>query len=744
MNDDGDSHSDRRTFLKSIGALGASTAVGTGAIGSVTADEHLDQYHRTLREELTDERGLPAGEFVYGGTEKAPLDAFSHNGGEGGTETEMDVSADDVPITIADRLQVTETPENAYAYTYKGSIDDRSFSQGDVLLGVAYLRGVDTASADAEVQTQAGFKWEYTNPDGSTGYSSNMVVSPANISPGSSWERHYFVVEIGEKPDGSEFQPFFEFWTGFTAQTIDFGGMALIDYSDTDVTAGRLNELLVSYDYDGRGADAQWRQAAHDRIEKIRKTDVEVEVLDGDGNAVADADVEVAMAEHAFDFGGEFTLSQIGDRWDSDVAETYRRTWLENFNKGVLTNALKVSPWSGEWGEAVNADTARRAIQWLLDNDVPTRGHALVWEEWDWMNIDADQSDAAINDLVTERIRTRASEFRGDFVEWDMHNHPIWQPNIREQIGREAALEWWQTAHDAAPDAQMYVNEMNIIAGSSYRDPYDEFITWLMDNDAGVEGIGFMGHFDITNLTPPAELLSVFDRFGEHGVPLQITEFDVQMDSRDDEAKVEAQADYVRDVLTAAFSHKAVEGVMSWCFWDESGEPKRYYSEDWTLRPHGEEYQRLVFEEWWTEESGTTDGDGVYATDGFKGTYTITATDGDQTAERAVEIGDDTGTVTVTLGESDAGGGQKDDSDDETETPPGALPGGEGPPQDLDGDGRHEDVDGDGDADIADLRSLLNNRDSGMVQENAGAYDFDGDGDVDAGDVLALFRQLYR
>ncbi|WP_167837505.1 endo-1,4-beta-xylanase [Halosimplex halophilum] len=665
---------ERRSFLKSMAAVSAGAAVPAAP---ASARSSLDEYHETLRADLTGSQGLPEGEFVYATTEEGALEAFSLQGGENGSESEIDVTAEGVPITVADRVEITEAPANAYSYTYKANVQDRSFGEGDLLLAVAYLRGVDAAGEDTSPRTQAGFKWQYTNPDGSTGYSANMVASSANVSPGSDWERYYFVVDVGAKPDGSEFQPYVEFWTGFAEQTVDFGGLALVDYSDTDATVEDLNEALVSYDYEGRAEDAQWRREASERIEEIRKADLEVEVVGPDGDPVEGATVDVSMREHAFDFGGEFTLSQIGDRWDSELAETYREKHLENFNKAALTNGLKVSPWNGEWGEAVNRETATRAVRWLLDNDVPTRGHALVWEEWGWMNVDPDGSDEEIDEQVTERIRNRASAFRGDLPEWDMHNHPIWQSNIRDQIGPEHALEWWETAHDAAPDAQMYVNEMNVVAGSSYRDPYDEYISWLMENDAGVEGIGFMGHFDITALTPPEELLSVFDRFGEHGVPLQITEFDVQMDTRDNEAKVAAQADYVRDVLTAAFSHEAVEGVMSWCLWDEDGDPRRYYGEDWELRPHGEEYQRLVFDEWWTEESAETDGDGTYSTRAFEGAYEVTAADGDRSKTVTTTVAADGETVEIALEErSDAGTATETDSSgpasaaDTTTSPP--------------------------------------------------------------------------
>jgi len=63
--------------------------------------------------------------------------------------------------------------------------------------------------------------------------------------------------------------------------------------------------------------------------------------------------------------------------------------------------------------------------------------------------------------------------------------------------------------------------------------------------------------------------------------------------------------------------------------------------------------------------------------------------------------------------------------------------------EDPDGDGLAEDVDGDGTVDVTDVRTLLNNRNSAVVENNVDTFDFDDDGAVDAGDVLALFRSIY-
>ncbi|WP_082223308.1 endo-1,4-beta-xylanase [Halosimplex carlsbadense] len=642
-NETRESGSDRRTFLQSLAAASAAGVLGTGAAsGGQTA---ADAYHQGLQSRLMDEEGLPEGTFVYSDTEQATLDAFTLQGGDQGTETQFDVGADGVPITLGDRVAIEEDASNGYSYTYKSNITDREFSEGDVLLAVAYMRGANAAAAEEAVEVQAQFKYQFTDPDGETGYSDSFIEGTERVSLGSEWQRYYFPIEVGAKPDGSEFIPYVEFWTGFGQQTVEFGGVALLDYG-TQVGVGDLPTTAFDYEYPGRAEDAEWRSAARERIDELRKTDFEVTVLDADGDPVPDADVSVEMQAHEYDWGSAIAVNQ----WP-DGSETYRERFLDNFNKAVPENGLKVPAWEGRYGDGLDQDNTRAAIDWMLERDIPTRGHALVWSTYDWMGIDDSLSATEVNEEVKRLIRERAEEFEGELPEWDMHNHPLFYPEIWQDIGQEYVLDWWETANEADPSSQMYINELNIIAGDQLTDDYYDHIGWLTDNDAGVEGIGFMAHFGLGSLTPPTELLDRFDRFAEFGVPLQLTEFDIQINDRSNENEVQAQRDYLRDALTAAFSHEAVEGVVSWGFWeDEHWRPTgAYYDSDWTLRPHGEEYRRLLFEEWWTEESGTADGDGVYSGRGFEGTYEVVARDGERIGAETVEFTDDGASAEVQI-----------------------------------------------------------------------------------------------
>lgn len=708
----------RRTVLKSLGALGVVATTGQAAADSHTSASP-DSYHETLRSDLTGRGGtktLPAGEYVYGVTEQTALETFTLQ--QNGTESSISVDTDAVPITQGDRLEIDAGLENADDASYRGTVGDHSFSAGDVLLAVAYVR-----SDDDDAEAMANFKYEYTDTDGSTSYSENYIDRGAHVEPNGKWRRYFFPIEVGEKPAGSNHTPFLEFWTGYTDQTIEFGGLALIDYSDSDVGLG----TLPPYDYAGRAEDADWRDAAQQRIEDVRKTDIEVTVVDADGNAVPEADVNVAMTEHEFTFGSAVSVGHING--DSEDDEIYRETFLENFNKAVIENGLKYPAFLGTWGDS--KEGAKEALQWLNERDVPTRGHYLLWEEYSTsggggMGVNSNLAADVVEDIVDQRIENHATDIGEMVSDWDMHNHPIWQSNFRddEDLGWAAVDRWWQTA-DQATDQPLYTNEMGQVGGTWQQDQYYEFISHLVENDYPIDGIGFMAHHQQwwDQMLDMSTLKSSYDRFEEFDLPVLITEFDIQVFSRRNAQDVEVQTDYTRDFLTMTFSHPVVEGILSWGFWeDDHWRPTgAYFNSDWSLRPNGEVYQDLVYDEWWTEESGQADGSGTYTTRGFKGEYLVAARDGDQIGVAAATFDDENGTVTVELE---------------------SLSGIQGTPADLDHDGTVEDVDGDGDLDLFDALSYYNNGDSDAIKNNPELFDFDNDGDAgDLFDALELYNQ---
>ncbi|WP_222915754.1 endo-1,4-beta-xylanase [Natrinema sp. SYSU A 869] len=697
----------RRSVLGSIAALGTGYVVASTAAAQSWSDID-DPYYATLADDLA-ARGLPQGEFCYGDSEAETMDAYDVIGDVEATAIE---APDDLPFNEAMRLEVSDDVSDPWDAILNATVEDRGVEAGDVLLGVAYLREGPASATEGVVQ--------YTAKDEDNTETSE-VVNAATPSLPREWRRFFFRIEFDYTSDPGDWWT--EFFLGYDSQTVDVGGLALLQFGGS-VSTDDLPDSDIDFGYDGRAEDAAWRQTARERINEIRRAPLTVTATDENGEPIPDAEVEVEMQEHEFGFGSAVAVDELPSN------EQYQDVFLENFNEAVTENGLKRGAWDGEFGSSLGPENTTAAVDWLNQHDVPTRGHTLLWGTYDAMGVDTGQSESEIVAEIESAIRERAAAMDGQLLEWDMHNHPVMYPEITDDLGRERVVDWWSAAIDEAPETPMWVNEGRVLsARNGNREPYHEYLEWLEGIEADIGGIGFMGHFGVDYLRPPADLLELFDEFAAFDVPLKITELDITLNDSMDEDQIAARRDYMRDLLIAAYSHEALESVLHWGFWaNQHWRPSAaLYDEDWTLRAHGEIYRELVFEEWWTDEAGSTDADGKYTTDAYLGDHEVTVTVGEAQTTESVSLTapDDTAELTV-------------DIDRATDT----IEVGKYEPQDTTGDGRYDDVTGDGETTHEDVTAFFENLESDGVQTNPDAFDFDENGRVGFADVLALLRDV--
>ncbi len=379
-------------------------------------------------------------------------------------------------------------------------------------------------------------------------------------------------------------------------------------------------------------SDDSWRQEAEQRIEEIRKVDVTLRVVDAEGHPVSGAAVRVAMLRHAFPWGACVPAERILGNSQED--QRYRAELLAMFNCAVLENDLKWNAWHGAYGPSFTRERTLSALQWLKEQGFYVRGHCLVWPGWEnlqpWgesLREDPPQLRQRILDHIEE-----LAKFTRDYVhEWDVLNEPVHQTAALQTLGDSAAVEWFVRARAALPEAcRLFVNEYNIVESTlpAEQNAYADIIRALLDAGAPVEGIGFQSHFHDPPESP-AEALRVFDRFAGFGLPIMVTEFDVNTKDED------RQARFTRDFLTAAFSHPSCSGFVFWGFWEGSHwrPDAALFRKDWSEKPNLRAYRDLVHQEWWTDEKGNTDENGEISLRAFKGAYRIVVGDQEMTAD---------------------------------------------------------------------------------------------------------------
>ena len=305
------------------------------------------------------------------------------------------------------------------------------------------------------------------------------------------------------------------------------------------------------------------------------------------------------------------------------------------FNTVTIENALTWPALAGDFGNHFDLELAQWAADWAIAEGLDVRGHVLVWPGWDncpavlrseYEERAANDEAAALDWLAAEvitHVEDTAAAMAGRLVDWHVVNEPWDNHDLMDLLGDEAMVDWFTAAREADPGAALFINDYGILnAGTTpnpHREQYLTTIESLLDQGVELDGIGLQGHFG-ADLAPPEELLELFDQFAESGQELWITEFDMDLD---DDALA---ADYLRDVLTVLYSHPSAGGFVMWGFWDGvaySGSVP-IYDIDWNLKPSGQAYRDLVFGQWWTDNSGTTDDSGRYVVRGFTGDYEVT------------------------------------------------------------------------------------------------------------------------
>ena len=112
-----------------------------------------------------------------------------------------------------------------------------------------------------------------------------------------------------------------------------------------------------------------------------------------------------------------------------------------------------------------------------------------------------------------------------------------------------------------------------------------------------------------------------------------------------------AQADYTRDFMTVMFSHPNVAGIQFWGFGEGAHwKPEAaLYREDWSEKPNLLAYRELVFNQWWTSETGVTGKDGAFTSRGFLGRHLATVTLNGQANEAVFNLAPTSGSVEIMI-----------------------------------------------------------------------------------------------
>lgn len=593
-----------------------------------------DAYHSALQNTLQSNYGLPPGGWLLNDTEAANLNSDFWYG---------DISAGNQPasgqaFSQKVRIAVNSAGNNQWDAGY-GIQNVNNLSGGSACLLVIWLRAeggdgqvslfVENSSTyEKEVYLTFGLSGQWTRY--LAPFDANQAYPPGGLTVG---------LHLAWKP-----------------QIVEVGGLAVLNYGP-GMSADDLPSQINNEQYGGWEPGAPWRAEAAQRIEQIRKANLTVRVQDAGGAPVAGASVQVEMLKHDYAFGSAVVSRLFAG--NNGHNPTYEAKLLDldgrghGFNWVVFENALKWPAWEQNW-ITTKPETAN-AVQWLRNRGIQIRGHNLLWPGWNNLppDIQANQDNPQ---YIRNRIFNHIEEIctypgiAGNIAEWDVLNEITTNRDLEYALqgqpgyptGREIYAEVFEKLAEVDPHTKTYINDYVTISqantGGGLYDLKKQFAQELIDAGAQLDGIGFQGHIGgfPTSIYDVYDILEDF--YNTFGTTAKITEYDTDAALGD-----ELAATYLRDFLTMVFSHPGTDGFMMWGFWDGAHwhDNAPLFYQDWTLKPAGLAFIDMVFDEWWTEESGLTNASGEFRLRGFKGTYRITIDNGDEVLTDTIELHND-------------------------------------------------------------------------------------------------------
>ena len=368
-------------------------------------------------------------------------------------------------------------------------------------------------------------------------------------------------------------------------------------------------------------------------IEKNRKRDAAIRVVDAAGKPIAGATVKIQHIRHDFLFGCNIYMFDRFGKPEENAA--YKKRFRELFN--AATTGFYWASYEPVKGKPKYAYTDA-VVKWALKHHIRLKGHPLLWDHHAGKPKWAGGKQPA-PEVQKKRVFDIMRRYSGKIEFWEVVNEPAHLPRLKI----DAPYRW---ARQADKKAYLIVNDYYVMANGY--PPFFKLLKKAIDDGVPFDGVGIQAHEPRTMRFPLGRCREILDRYATLGKELHITEFTPTTSGAKitgshvggvwDEA---AQGEYAEKFFRICFAHEKVVALTWWDLcergaWLKGGgllhkdlSPKKVYT---TLK-------KLLHEEWSTRTAGKSDAAGKFAFRGFHGTYTAAVTAGGKTTKNEFHLG---------------------------------------------------------------------------------------------------------
>lgn len=261
----------------------------------------------------------------------------------------------------------------------------------------------------------------------------------------------------------------------------------------------------------------------------------------------------------------------------------YAETLSSEFDMVVSENSEKWSTIHSNLNEYF-FDEADKLVNFASHHKMASRGHVLVYSRKmpDWFNNLKDKKE--MEKQIEGHVKTIAGRYKGRVYAWDVINEEFdfdgnhQQSQLYKMLGDSYIEKSFKWAHEADPEAKLFVNEFGIDEMNSRSDLTYKMIEELLAKKVPLHGIGFQMHRALgtdewfPGIPNMESVRKNFERFEKLGLEIHITEMDIpiQKGTGSYEERLIEQAKVYKEVLEVALSIKAFKALVVWGVSDAS------------------------------------------------------------------------------------------------------------------------------------------------------------------------------
>jgi endo-1,4-beta-xylanase len=403
--------------------------------------------------------------------------------------------------------------------------------------------------------------------------------------------------------------------------------------------------LSVMAEDNGKDIEEMILANADKDIEKYRKSDVIIEIVNKKGRPIKNTEININQTSSDFLFAANVTLitGDLGGKipiehylfqprlTTKEQEDEFKRKFADLFNCAAIPLY-----WNSVEPDAGKPDytAVDRVLEWCKSQGIKVSGHPLVWTHGDnlpqWFrNLSVEEQRKALE----KHVRDTVSRYKGKIDMWDVVNEAAWAKNT---LAGMTMLDYTSLpflwAKESDPNTLLAINDAHKITPSPEMELLMKILSDFNKNNVPYDIIGIQAHIDRMDRFRLEEVVEMLKKYEQFGKTIHVTEFTPCSDGstinnswKQGKWTEEEQADYVAKFYKTCFSIPTVNSIGWWdttdySSWQTGGGVLRA---DLTPKPVYDALKNLIHVEWRTKTQGKTDKKGSYSFRGFHGKYDV-------------------------------------------------------------------------------------------------------------------------